>query len=146
MSFKVVEYTISELTTSINRGIPPKYTEEDGIKVVNQKCIRDWKVNLDLTRVNDLKKRKVDENKILQKFDVLINSTGVGTLGRVAQYYGDEKITIDTHVTIARPDAKKIDPLFFGYVLKYNQPKIESLAEGSTGQTQRQIEYTAVDA
>jgi type I restriction enzyme S subunit len=136
MNCKVTEYSISELTTFINRGIPPKYIEEEGLIVINQKCIRDWKVNLELTRFNDIKKRKVDKSKIVQKFDILVNSTGMGTLGRVAQYYENMEVTVDSHVTIVRPDPDKVDPLYFGYVLKMNQKNIESLAEGSTGQTE----------
>ena len=40
-------YKLSELTTLIGRGITPKYTDsKDSISVVNQKCIRDGKINI----------------------------------------------------------------------------------------------------
>jgi type I restriction enzyme S subunit len=49
--------------------------------------------------------------------DVLINSTGVGTLGRVVQVYEDiESCTVDSHVTIVRP-ISDIDVDFFGCAL-----------------------------
>jgi len=73
----------------------------------------------------------------VQKYDVLVNSTGVGTLGRVGQFLGDDtNLTVDTHVTIVRPDKNVIDPIFFGYLMKSKQSLIESFATGTTGQTE----------
>ena len=131
--------TIASLTLYVNRGITPKYTEdkERAIPVLNQKCIRGHKVNLEPARLNDLSKRKVTAEKILEKYDVLINSTGVGTLGRVAQFYGETgSATVDSHVTIVRPNPELIDPIYFGYLVKFKQSLIEGFAEGTTGQTE----------
>jgi len=131
--------TVESLTLYVNRGITPKYTEviDDSITVLNQKCIRDFKVSLEPSRRNDLSKRKITEGKMLKKHDVLINSTGVGTLGRVAQYFGaDDDATVDSHVTIVRPNPELVDPIYFGYLMKSKQSLIESFAEGTTGQTE----------
>lgn len=133
------EVTVESLALYINRGITPKYTEviDDSIIVLNQKCIRDFKVSLEPSRRNDLSKRKITEGKMLKKHDVLINSTGVGTLGRVAQYFGaDDDATVDSHVTIVRPNPELVDPIYFGYLMKSKQSLIESFAEGTTGQTE----------
>lgn len=68
--------------------------------------------------------------------DVLINSTGVGTLGRVAQVLEDiESCTVDTHVSIVRP-GKDCDADFFGLTLLAKQPHFEAQGVGSTGQTE----------
>ncbi len=136
MKFNVQNKPIRELTSYISRGVTPKYIEEDGIVVINQKCIRDYKVDLSLARRHDQLNKNVSKDKIVKKYDVLVNSTGKGTLGRVAQYLGDEEVIVDSHITIVRPDKKVINPLYFGFVLRLSQPKIESLAEGSTGQTE----------
>jgi type I restriction enzyme, S subunit len=105
--------------------------------VINQKCIRNYKLNLDLARYTDPEKKKIADEKYLKSFDVLVNSTGVGTLGRVAQISEvNGPVTSDSHVTIVRPDCQTIDPLYFGYCLKSRQKDIESLGEGSTGQTE----------
>ncbi|HHY0333827.1 TPA: restriction endonuclease subunit S [Vibrio cholerae] len=133
------EVTVESLALYINRGITPKYTEviDDSVIVLNQKCIRDFKVSLEPSRRNDLSKRKITEGKMLKKHDVLINSTGVGTLGRVAQYFGaDDDATVDSHVTIVRPNPELVDPIYFGYLMKSKQSLIESFAEGTTGQTE----------
>jgi type I restriction enzyme S subunit len=67
---------------------------------------------------------------------VLINSTGVGTLGRVAQVYEDlDQCTVDTHVTIVRPKADT-DVDFFGCALLLKQEDFERLGIGATGQTE----------
>ncbi|MDW1898722.1 restriction endonuclease subunit S [Vibrio sp. Vb1337] len=134
-----MRFKTDELTTYVSRGIAPKYTDiiDGAAIVVNQKCIRDYQVNLELARLNDLSKRKVPTEKLVQKYDVLVNSTGVGTLGRVGQFLGNEaNLTVDTHVTIVRPDKDVIDPLFFGYLMKSKQRLIESFATGTTGQTE----------
>jgi type I restriction enzyme, S subunit len=66
-----------------------------------------------------------------------VNSTGVGTLGRVAQVVTlPEKMTVDSHVTILRPNKDAIDPYYFGFAVRSRERFIETLGEGSTGQTE----------
>lgn len=136
MESELVEKSLRSLTKYINRGITPVYTEGNGIVVLNQKCIRDGKISLEFSRNHNVGKRIVPNDKKIQKFDILVNSTGVGTLGRVAQKFDDKISTVDSHITIVRPNEQKVNPLYLGYLLKNNQSLIESLAEGSTGQTE----------
>lgn len=126
---------LKEVTTYISRGITPFY-DEKGVRVINQRCVRDKKLNLNDSRVTNPEKRNIPEKKYLRKYDVLVNSTGVGTLGRVAQIKEDlkEPLTADSHVTIIRPDKKIVDGLYFGYALMNAEPHITFLGEGSTGQ------------
>jgi type I restriction enzyme S subunit len=130
------EKELSEITSLLKRGISPKYTDEQGTPVINQKCIRDFKINTKLIRFTDSKTRKIQDEKFLRNGDVLVNSTGVGTLGRVAQVFNISNITADSHVMIVRPIELKFDLSYFGYLLKIKQRLIESLGEGSTGQTE----------
>ena len=128
---------LGEVITYVSRGITPKYSKNlKGIIVLNQKCIRNQKLNLSESRLHADYLKKVSQEKIIQKYDILINSTGVGTLGRVCQNNFDKEMTFDSHVTVIRPDKDKINPLFLGYSLKNQQSFIESLGEGSTGQTE----------
>ncbi len=135
-----MEYRVEklrELSQYIARGITPKYTEDlNGIFVANQKCIRNYKLSLENARIHDINQKGITSEKIAQRYDILINSTGVGTAGRVAQNFEDKKFTVDSHITIVRPDSTKIDPIYLGYILKNQQMHIERLAEGSTGQTE----------
>lgn len=127
---------LGDVASYISRGVAPRYVESDGLPVLNQRCIRDGKVSLGESRLTD-KKAAFSEDKLLRRYDVLINSTGTGTLGRVAQYAGESLIaTVDSHVTIVRPDAKLVDPIYLGYACKKLQPQFEAMAEGSSGQTE----------
>jgi type I restriction enzyme S subunit len=134
MMFQILP--ISELCTLISRGISPAYDDE-GIPVLSQKCIRDNLVLFEAARITNPNKKKVPSEKLIRPYDVLVNSTGVGTLGRVAQVKRVEgQVTVDSHVSIVRPHPAKIDPLFFGYAMVLNQPMIEAMGEGATGQTE----------
>lgn len=131
---------ISQVTELIKRGITPKYVESNGITVINQKCIRDNRIDLSLARLTS-KDKKIAEEKILVEGDILINSTGTGTLGRTAQINKlNETMTVDTHVTIVRP-SKDINHKFLGYLIRLNEPLITSMGKGATNQ----IELSASD-
>ena len=67
-----------------------------------------------------------------------MNSTGTGTLGRVAQLREDppEPTTVDSHVTIVRPSPGQFFPEFFGYVLRDIEDELKESGEGCGGQTE----------
>ncbi|MDO9313279.1 MAG: hypothetical protein Q7T97_01875 [Burkholderiaceae bacterium] len=122
----------------INRGISPAYLEHGGVAVLNQKCVRDHVVNFDLGRRHDAAAKKVTLDRFVRAGDVLVNSTGTGTLGRVAQLREEppEPTTIDSHVTIVRPANGLFRPEFFGYALVAIEEKIQQGGEGCGGQTE----------
>lgn len=71
-----------------------------------------------------------------QKGDLLINSTGTGTLGRVAQvWFEANNMTVDSHITIVRPK-KSILQCYIGFWGLSHESEIESQHTGSTGQTE----------
>lgn len=133
------EKALGEITSLITKGITPKYTEVENsetIRVLNQKCNRNFSIAYTDSRLHDNLIKRVPSEKILRVGDVLINSTGTGTAGRVAQIW-DIIIptTIDGHMLLLRCTNDLI-PLYYGYAIKAQQKKIESFAEGSTGQTE----------
>lgn len=125
---------LGDLSDKITRGVSPKYDPDSTDLVVNQKCIRNHKLSLNLARPHS---SKVPEHKYLLQGDILINSTGVGTLGRLAQFdlKNDKRITVDSHITILRPN-DQVDTWFIGKSLMEIEPIIESMGEGATGQTE----------
>jgi type I restriction enzyme S subunit len=130
------EWTITDIGRAcsyLNRGIAPNYADDGRYLVINQKCIRGHRLLLDRARRQS---KPVAEQKLVRFGDVLINSTGVGTLGRVAQVYQDlEEATVDSHVTIARPrNDLGID--WFGLSMMSLQNAFEARGVGSTGQTE----------
>ena len=130
---------LGEITSYMAKGIPPKYTEEETentVRVLNQKCNRNFTISYADSRIHDCTQKKVPSDKLLKKGDVLINSTGTGTAGRVAQMMEIPiPTTIDGHMILLRP-SKEMDEFYYGYAVKAHQAQIETLAEGSTGQTE----------
>lgn len=125
--------SIRDAASYINRGIAPRYDDEATAIVINQRCIRDGKINLDFARRQS---KKVPPAKLLQFGDVLINSTGVGTLGRVAQVYQDlPSCTVDSHVSIVRP-GENVSIDYFGLSLLNFELHFERQGAGATGQTE----------
>lgn len=122
----------------ISRGISPKYTEHDGVIVLNQKCIRGHKINFESSRKHDVISKIVSTDKYIRIGDVLVNSTGEGTLGRVAQVRDlpNEKVTVDSHVSIVRPMKDKFFLDFFGWAMIFIENKIEESGAGASGQTE----------
>lgn len=130
--------TLGDVCDLINRGISPKYLEKGGVCVLNQKCIRDHVVNYNLARRHDITAKKVNEDRFIRIGDVLVNSTGTGTLGRVAQIRQElkEPTTVDSHVTIVRPKSNIFFQDFFGYMLIFIEDSIKAAGEGCGGQTE----------
>lgn len=129
------EVELSSAVELLNRGVAPQYTEDQSqLRVLNQKCVRDGRVSYGPSRwtLSD----KVADAKLLKMNDVLVNSTGMGTLGRVARWTKGGACTVDSHVTIVRFDEAKVDPVCAGFAMLNAEPEIETLGEGSTGQTE----------
>lgn len=126
------EKKLKDITSFIGRGITPIYNEDSNGIVINQKCIRDSKITLKEAKNQS---KKVPIEKLVKFGDILINSTGEGTLGRVAQsFLKIDNLTVDSHVTIVR--SSTINFGYLGMVLTKLQYLFEGLAQGSTGQTE----------
>lgn len=125
--------TIDALSSLVTRGIAPKYDDSSNQIVLNQKCIRDHTIDVSLARRH--LQKKINE-KYISKGDLLINSTGTGTLGRVAQVWFDaNNMTVDSHITIVRPKAPILQS-YIGFWGLSHESEIEAQHTGSTGQTE----------
>ena len=82
-----------------------------------------------------------NNKNLINKFDVLLSSTGDGTLGKSAVYDLDYPAIADGHVTIIRVDSSIIDPYYLCDYLRlgFGSVQIDRLYTGSTGM----IELTA---
>lgn len=125
-----------EVTSLLKRGIQPAYIDAGGILVINQRCIRNGRVDFAQARGHDPARRSVGGRQ-LEPLDVLVNSTGVGTLGRTAQLpHAIGQLICDSHVTVVRANKEVASPLWLGRYMAYMQPLIEDMGHGSTGQTE----------
>lgn len=132
---------VGDITSMVSRGVTPRYTDDAGLIVINQKCVRGHAVTLQQARNTERTKSKVD--RILQRDDVLVNSTGQGTLGRAARWTLDEEATVDSHITIVRFSPELVNVVCAGHGLLDAEARIEALAEGSTGQTELRRDLVA---
>jgi type I restriction enzyme M protein len=87
-------------------------------------------------------KKANDENRTrkptigaIAKNDVLLASTGAGTLGKACVFDGDVPAIADGHVTVVRVDPRVVDPAFLADYLRcgFGQDQIQRLFTGSTG-------------
>lgn len=79
---------------------------------------------------------KAITEKWLLEGDLLINSTGEGTLGRTAQvWFPPRNLTVDSHITIVRP-ISSIFNYYIGFWGITHEAELEALHVGSTGQTE----------
>ena len=104
--------SIKEITSLVSRGRTPKYIEESKIGVINQACVYWEKIKFENIKYHEDKK----DILILQNQDILINSTGTGTLGRVNVFIKNNGngiiYTIDTHVTLLRLKEGKSNSIY----------------------------------
>jgi len=125
--------SLADVTIFLKRGITPTYDEDAEGIVINQKCVRDGRVNIELARHQS---KDVVVERLLKCGDVLVNSTGEGTLGRVAQLKTQLlNCTVDTHVTIVRP-REDVFPHYFGLAVMEWEPRFSTMGKGATNQTE----------
>ena len=133
------EVSLRELVGYMSKGIAPSYAEEASettIRVLNQKCNRNFRISYVDSRLHDTLKKKVPPERYVKPDDILINSTGAGTAGRIAQIEDvPSATTIDGHMILIRSNGK-VTQKFLGYALKAHQWEVLQLDEGSTGQTE----------
>ena len=123
--------TVSEVSAVLRRGISPKYNEKARGIVINQKCIRQTIVSYDEARTQE--KKYPDELKMMES-DILICSTGAGTLGRVGQIFEAKgNATLDSHVTLIRAN-ERVGQQYLFWSLKMQQDYLMSAGKGSTNQ------------
>ncbi len=124
----------------IKRGKAPKYVEKSGTLVFAQKCnTKKGKINITLAQyLDESTLHKYSPDLFTRYNDIIINSTGTGTLGRIGIFEeSDDLIKLpivpDSHITTVR--AFSINVAKYVYLfLKANQPYFEDSGEGSTNQ------------
>ncbi|MDO4665377.1 MAG: restriction endonuclease subunit S [Actinomycetaceae bacterium] len=139
LEYTATEYCpLEDFALSISRGIAPKYYKDEDVEpvmVLNQRCIREGWVSPNAARLM-LPRMKAKDAGIAERGDLLVNSTGQGTLGRVGRWSYEDSLYVDSHVTVVKPDRTQIAPTLLSYLVLPRQPEIEEMAEGSTGQTE----------
>ncbi|MGZ4954693.1 MAG: restriction endonuclease subunit S [Methylobacter sp.] len=131
---------LGDIVTYLQRGKSPKYGAGP-IQVIKSGQARGW-YKFDFSKPQFLDPTfQVDTARILRSGDLLINSTGVGTAGRVTLFRGEGEFTVDSHITIARVDSGCITPDFVLIALAaLGFSTLESMANGQSGQIELSLE------
>ncbi len=101
---------LSDACSSYGRGKTPKYVEDSHVHVLNQACIY-WE-GFNLENIKHQNEEKFNPANSLKRGDVLLNSTGTGTLGRARVFDLDDGFTYmaDSHVSVLKPKTDIILP------------------------------------
>ena len=131
--------TIDELQVLLKRGKSPTYGDSK-VQIIKSGQARGYRDFDFSTKYYLAENTELDERK-LQKGDILINSTGVGTAGRVTLFELDGDYAADSHITIFRPNSEVL-PAFVLLVLSsvVGFKTLEKMADGSSGQVELSIE------
>lgn len=124
----------------VSRGKSPNYADESDVLVVNQACIRQQ--GLDLSKAKRQIREKIGRARVLQPGDVLLNSTGTGTLGRTCVVPDVANTLIaDSHVTIMTPDETIMLPAWLNCLMSLPNTQANLYRECVSGST-NQIELS----
>ena len=145
LPFKIPEswawVRLGSICSFIHRGKSPQYSPIKKCPVVAQKCNQWSGFCIEKAQFIDPETiSKYTQEQFLQDDDLLWNSTGLGTLGRMAMYatsLNPYKIAVaDSHVTVIRVLKDFVDPQYvFSYLTGPSvQSVIEDKADGSTKQ------------
>lgn len=133
-----------DISTYIQRGKSPKYDEKGQVTVISQKCVQWNGLNLKPARTIDNDSLVAYQpERFLCDDDLLWNSTGTGTVGRIAVVLEVPLRTMvaDSHVTVLRINKANKDYIktyiSSAFVQKRINPEHEnSLVSGSTKQVE----------
>ena len=132
---------LDDICSFIHRGKSPQYSPIKKYPVVAQKCNQWDGFSIEKAKFIDPQSISLyDDEYFLQDRDLMWNSTGLGTLGRIAIYYTIlnpyELAVADSHVTVIRPYKTHIVSEYLYYYFASNtvQSVIEDKSDGSTKQ------------
>ena len=132
---------LDSICSYIHRGKSPKYSDIMKYPVVAQKC-NQWS-GFSLEKAKFIEPQSLSsysDEQFLEDEDLMWNSTGLGTLGRMAIYYSRlnpyELAVADSHVTVIRSYKRFVKPKYLYFYFSSNtvQSVIEDKSDGSTKQ------------
>ena len=132
---------LNSICSYIQRGKGPQYVDKSDVPVVSQKCVQWAGFSLAPARfICPMSLDKYAEERFLQTGDLLWNSTGTGTIGRINVYVHEENpyelVVADSHVTVVRPVFVNSRYVWIWLASPFIQADLEGNASGSTNQVE----------
>jgi len=139
--YKPIEkFKLQNKAEYLGRGISPKYEEGSGFYAINQKANKGSMLDYNHFKSLDTK-LEVPIEKFAKWGDLLINSLGEGTLGRV-HFFTDKSdlYAVDQHMSIFRTSELHYTFYLYQFLASdYGQGLIETLKKGGTNMTMLNI-------
>lgn len=130
---------LGDIVAMIKRGKSAKYGSSK-IQIIKSGQARGY-LNFDFSQKYYVSDTFVSDERNLVKGDILINSTGVGTAGRVTLFDLDGQYVVDSHITIVRINKDVALPKYVLYALaNIGFKTIESMANGQSGQIELSLD------
>lgn len=127
-----------KLRLCLVRGKSPKYKNGTTSLIINQKCNR-WN-EIDLTFAKSVDEdwlKSIDSSTLTKEGDILVNSTGEGTIGRASIVTKKfEGLFYDSHLLLLRLDITKLSPELFVEIFnsKYGQDQVNNVKSAQATQ------------
>lgn len=127
---------LGSLISYCRRGQQPEYVPGGEVLVLNSEHVGEHFINLDGAERSSVEYWARKPNAQTRKFDILLNSTGVGTIGRVNCVLHDAPTVVDNHITIVRVWPGSVDPVYLAVFLNspLGREQTYKWQSGSSGQ------------
>ena len=108
--------SLGEITLLISRGSAPVYVAHSSVTAIGQRCGQNSGFVPSAGRPHN---ESVVPRMMAKAGDVLVNSTGTGTIGRSCLFTETCGIyMVDSHVTVVRSDPNQVDPRFLNEIMR----------------------------
>jgi type I restriction enzyme S subunit len=131
------EQTLDHICALISRGNAPSYVEHSEVMAIGQRCVSNSGFDADKARPHS--PHAMLGKLIPEKGDVLLNSTGTGTIGRSCVFDSSGAFIVDGHITVLRSKLAQFEGQWLDAVLKtrWGQSHLERFCySGSTNQVE----------
>lgn len=121
----------------VSRGTAPVYVEHSSTYAIGQRCVTEQGFSASRARPHSV--AHLDGVVQPRRGDLLLNSTGTGTIGRSCLFDQDGDFIVDGHVTLLQPLVQCVDSRWFDAVLRssWGQSFLQTRCySGSTNQVE----------